>query len=922
MSELKPVSPLLDGMNVLECFSTHGRTACYYLEHSESKEQYVLKHISIPESDTKTQALILTGAVADVAGAQTYYEEIANDIRKEVIRLQKLSDRNAVAPWSGYQVEPNESGIGFDVYLLMPRRCALQEFLKDNAMTQLQALNFGIDLCNALRTLHDAGFVYLNLKPENIFVDALGRYMIGDLGLMPRKDLHLCAVPEDYLSDFSAPELRGLFAEPSDTSDIYSLGMILYYIFNGNHLPHEDEPHLSENGDCLPTPVYADYELAEIIIKACNPDPEVRWSTPADLHRALTLYMQRNEVSDQLLVPPLPLEEAAPEETEPAENTQQPVDTEAPVNPADTAIQNAPEPAQTETPTTESEPDNPQHSPHKAMTIEEILDSVNDVLADKLPQPNATPNFEANIAEQKEAQPKKKRGKIFITIGIILVALSLLGGAFTYFYNNWYLVTMEALAVTECTDDSISISYRLSTPDPDLSWTCIDSYGNSFPGMSKENGVIFAELTPGTQYTIRFYPGKLHKLLGTTAITETTATQTQIVSFTAGVGGNSTTADINMVVSGPESEEWTLTYFSTGGDSGSVTFSGHNVQIPDLQLHNEYTFTLQAPEGIYLAGEASCTLNLIGDIQAKNLTVAAATEDSLSVSWESMGDAPLAWTVHCVGTNYDETVDASVCAATFHGTNLDTAYTFTLSAEGLEIPLTLSLPANATILTSLDAQTKDAGTVLVEWSCSELPPEEGWIVRYLVGGDEALCGEISVPEGNTALLCGLPANTEIIVTLAAANGDSLIGTQSVSTTTMEASDFNAHNYAVSDSTLRLYPLPSQEEWSYDSLGDPADTFDAGADVAVVLEANAGLQTSGREETSITLVLRSENGKVVKYKAISCTWNDMWKNGRYLTDWVLPNEGGSYSLELCLDNQYAGRKIFTVNAAEEASNVAG
>lgn len=68
-------------------------------------------------------------------------------------------------------------------------------------------------------------------------------------------------------------------------------------------------------GKAMPTPIYADYELAAIILKTCAPRPEDRFQTPAELKQALVYYMQRNEVSDTLIVPPIVTPEAplAPE---------------------------------------------------------------------------------------------------------------------------------------------------------------------------------------------------------------------------------------------------------------------------------------------------------------------------------------------------------------------------------------------------------------------------------------------------------------------------------------------------------------------------------------------------------------------------------------------------------------------------------
>ena len=944
MPEINLVSPLLDGMKLLEKFSERGGTECYYLEKTETAEQFVLKHISIPESDVKTQALILTGAVVDEQSANEYYEGLTEDLRGELIRLQSFPEHGGVAAWTGYQIEPRE-GVGFDAYLLMPRSVSLKTHLQDKAMTHLQALNLGIDLCDALATLHDAGYTYQNLKPENIFVDAKNHFTIGDLGLMPLEDLQYSALPEDYINAFSAPELSRLIPEPDKTSDIYALGMILFYIFNGNHLPFEDEKTPPEKAVAkrqesaiLPTPQYADYELAEIISVACSLDPAERYDSPAALKQALTLYMQRNEVSDQLLVPPLSVEEqetpeegaaSEPEadfEPEPPEEAEElPEETPEEIEVEPQEIEGLPEaaaeeasPSTSETEPKEDvppeeapepeEPDTEEPPPEEPETIEELLASVNDVLNEEEPEPEA-PDIDANEEAVRETPEGKRKKRIWIPILIAALALALLGAAIAYFYTNWYLVTMENLEVVERTADSFTVAYQLSTPDPDLSWECIDTYGNSYRGIAVNDRVVFRELEPGTQYTVHFYAGKLHKLLGETSTSAATAAMTQIVSMTAAQGPDKTTAEIALVVSGPEPEQWTLTYSSTGSDSGSQTFSGHSTEVVGLKLNETYTFELKTAEDVYLDGQTSCELTMVPDIQIADFQVSAATEDSLTVTWDSLSDAPLNWTVRCAGGGYDETQEVTDCTATFHGVRLKQAYTFTLSTPYTATPLSITLPADARLITALQAEAVDAGSVKVDWTATDPQPEKGWVVRYQVG---SVSGSVEAPEENSAVLTGLPADAELTVTLEPAGGGSVIGVRSCNAQTPAASDFASHDFDAGGSSLRLYALPEKEDWTYGDLGDSADAFDPEAEAAVVLQAPEDANLRDTEDTAVMIVIRDENGGVSTYRTVSAAWNELWRDGRYLTSLKLPATPGNYQVELYFDSQSVSRFSFTVN----------
>ena len=184
--------------------------------------------------------------------------------------------------------------------------------MADNTLTHLRAVNLGLDLCDALSACRQAGYIFENVKPENVFLMPSGRFMLGDLGLCSTQDLEYSSVPESYIGAFSAPELSDITASPNLTIDLYSLGMVLYRVYNGNHGPFEDEAtgeqmadKLRLTGKPLPAPMFADYELSAIILKACAPKPADRFQTPEELKQALTLYMQRNEVSDQPIAPPI-----------------------------------------------------------------------------------------------------------------------------------------------------------------------------------------------------------------------------------------------------------------------------------------------------------------------------------------------------------------------------------------------------------------------------------------------------------------------------------------------------------------------------------------------------------------------------------------------------------------------------------------
>ena len=294
MSEPKLVSPMLDGFSMGEPFSNHHGVCCCPAVSGNSDSKYIVKIISIPASQVQLQALLLTGAYQTEAAARDYFLELAQGIVAESDILVSLSKKEGFLPFEDRQIVPKENDVGYDVYLLSNYRRTLARHLRKTNMTHLAAINLGLDVCAALTVARRAGYLYADLKPENIFVCNDREFRIGDLGFMKLDSLRFTSIPDRCISAYTAPEIIDAFSDINPTIDIYAAGLILYQVYNGGVLPFEGRAP----AEVLPAPAYADYELAEIILKACAPDPADRWQDPYEMGQALVAYMQRNGVND------------------------------------------------------------------------------------------------------------------------------------------------------------------------------------------------------------------------------------------------------------------------------------------------------------------------------------------------------------------------------------------------------------------------------------------------------------------------------------------------------------------------------------------------------------------------------------------------------------------------------------------------
>ncbi len=312
MSAPKLITPLLDEYLVGELISSHHGVCCCPAIRKGTEDRYILKIITFPASPVQLEALLLSGAYPSRESALNYFGELAQSAADEAALLQKLARLEGFTAFEGWQIVPLENA-GCQLYLLGNYRPTLARSMKQQPMTHLGAVNLGIDLCHALSICRRAGYLYVDLKPENIYISNNGEFSIGDLGFTDLAALKYASLPERYRSVYTAPEVTDAYSTLNDTLDTYAVGLILYQVYNNGELPPATAP-----GEMIPPPAYADYEMAEIILKACAASPEDRWADPSQMGQALVSYMQRNSVNDVPIIPPViseePVEEFLPEE--------------------------------------------------------------------------------------------------------------------------------------------------------------------------------------------------------------------------------------------------------------------------------------------------------------------------------------------------------------------------------------------------------------------------------------------------------------------------------------------------------------------------------------------------------------------------------------------------------------------------------
>lgn len=292
------VSPLLDGITIGVPMQPHYGVCSYPAVQENTDNRYIVKQILIPPSQAQVEAFLITGAYRSPEQAEAYFQQMAQDVIDEAAFLETISQQGGFLPPVGYQLQPQGNHkFGFGIYLLTNFRVSLSRYMHKHPISHLEAVNLGIDMCHAMALCRKAGKMYVDLKPSNIFVSSKKGFKIGDLGFVDMNSMQYLSMPARYISAYTAPELRSELNTLNATADTYSLGMLLYQVFNNGKLP-------LNTADLVP-PANGDSQIRAIIMKACDPNPEKRWSSPTQMGQALIAYLQTGSVNHTQIMAPI-----------------------------------------------------------------------------------------------------------------------------------------------------------------------------------------------------------------------------------------------------------------------------------------------------------------------------------------------------------------------------------------------------------------------------------------------------------------------------------------------------------------------------------------------------------------------------------------------------------------------------------------
>ena len=950
MSEPKLISPLLDGFVMGGAISDHDGVRCYPAMREDSDDKYIVKTISIPASQRQLDALLLSGAYSDAQAARAYFESLVNDVENEAQVLRHFAKLEGFLAYEDYQVVPHEDGVGFNVYLLGSYKYSLAKYFTKQPMTHLGAVNLGIDLCEAMTACRQAGCLYIDLKPENVFITDDGRYCIGDLGFVPLSSLKFASVPDKYRSSYTAPEMADPFVTLNTTLDIYAIGLILYQAYNNNTLPFQG----IAPAEVLPPPEYADYEMAEIILKACAPDPADRWADPKELGQALVAYMQRNGANDTPIVPPsiFPVEEIEslnPADFESDEDTDVDINAEEDMDAGLTTDETAPNEQ------TDVDPENTILSDE----LSNILAQADELLAHVPPAPAVAPEFieipmpsplgynqdaantETELDEEdamlpnidvstvpvsghfaeddstaydevEESVPKKPgtRKAVFGWILAVLILADITFGGY-YFYTNYYLQNVDQLTVSG-KETTMTVQIDSQIAEGLLTAYCTDTYGTVVSAPVENGMAVFAGLNPGSQYTIHLEISGFHKLTGSTTSTYATPLETNILDFSATIGAEDGSVVLSFTVMGQDTDTWSIAYNTEGEEERSISFTGHSVTVTGLTVGKEYTFRLVSDDELYILGTTELAFVAPKLIFAEELTVSDFDGHNLVVNWKAPVDADVyKWIVRCYNDNgYDVTVETQTTTVTL--TNMDTsaANTIEVTADGMTQCTRTFVTASPIAITEVNFSNADLNILNCTWEYVGNAPEGGWLLTYTIE-DSDIEGVVQCDEPTADIKAAIPGATYRI-TIQTASGTTLFN-DSFTSTMPESTGFTGHGVSWKNMSFSMCWTPDAADWDRNDLSDEDYTtvFAIGDKASFLVYLNTEYNISYDEVVTL-FVIRDKTGKIVSANTQTRPWVDMWYRGYCELDLpALPDSVGDYTVDIYFNGMSVTTESFSI-----------
>ena len=265
------------------------------LFEDDEPEKAALKVISIPQNDSDIEELYNDGY--DEESVTSTFHTHLKSIVAEYSLMRKMNGSSNIVNCDDVRYVQHEDGIGWDIYIKMELLTPLAKALPA-VVSEKQIIRIAMDMCNALELCGKHNIIHRDIKPQNIFVSENGDYKLGDFGIAKTVEKTMGGTKTGTYK-YMAPEVYS--NKPyNSTADIYSLGLVLYWLLNERRMPFmplppeklkagmdEESRNRRFSGEKIPAPKNGSKELKRIVLKACAFESKDRYQSAREMREDL-----------------------------------------------------------------------------------------------------------------------------------------------------------------------------------------------------------------------------------------------------------------------------------------------------------------------------------------------------------------------------------------------------------------------------------------------------------------------------------------------------------------------------------------------------------------------------------------------------------------------------------------------------------
>ncbi len=242
-------------------------------------------------------------------------DEFVRKFKDEAMEVAKLSDNNIVKVYDIGE----EDNLHYIVMEYIDGK-TLKEYIAEQGVLSLKtALDFSVQICNALVVAHDIDLIHRDIKSQNILVSNSGNIKVTDFGIAKSSDSATITNSGKILGSayyISPEQARGNFVDCR--SDIYSFGVVMYEMFTGK-LPFTQGTPVNVALQHIQVDPVEPIEIVKklpvginnLIIKCLQKNPSLRYQSAKEIKEDLIAlqnnkkhFVSKTNISDKTMVMP------------------------------------------------------------------------------------------------------------------------------------------------------------------------------------------------------------------------------------------------------------------------------------------------------------------------------------------------------------------------------------------------------------------------------------------------------------------------------------------------------------------------------------------------------------------------------------------------------------------------------------------